>query len=124
MNPVGNWWFSLGIAALFTGLGWIVTARVVAPRLGAWHGERPAATEWNATALTTAQRTAAWAAGLGRAVSSWRIVRRAVSRLYPGFTPLYDEAAAPGQRLSAASFAALATSRILSLFLARDAGWA
>ena len=38
MNPLGNWWFGIGIAVLFTGLGWIVTERIVDPRLGAWHG--------------------------------------------------------------------------------------
>ena len=42
MNPLGNWWFGIGIAVLFTGLGWIVTERVVSPRLGAWHGDGPA----------------------------------------------------------------------------------
>jgi hypothetical protein len=36
MNPVGNWWFCVGIAVVFTGLGWIVTERIVAPRLGAF----------------------------------------------------------------------------------------
>jgi aminobenzoyl-glutamate transport protein len=35
MNPAGNWWFGVGIAVVFTGLGWIVTERIVAPRLGA-----------------------------------------------------------------------------------------
>src|SRR4029450_7164063 len=28
MNPLGNWWFGVAIAVLFTGLGWIVTERV------------------------------------------------------------------------------------------------
>ena len=97
MNPVGNWWFSIGIAVVFTGLGWIVTTRVVAPRLGPWHGERPAAAEWQATELTTAERRGLRVAGL--AALSVVAVFAALS-LYPGFTPLYDEAAAPGQRLT------------------------
>ncbi len=117
MNPLGNWWFSLGIAALFTGLGWIVTARVVAPRLGAWHGERPAATEWHATELTTAERRGLRAAGLAALCV---IALFAALSLYPGFTPLYDEAAAPGQRLTPL-FRALIPGFFL-LFLAT--GWA
>lgn len=56
MNPLGNWWFGLGIAALFTALGWIVTARIVAPRLGAWLEAGRAASEWQGTQLTTAER--------------------------------------------------------------------
>ena len=39
MNPVGNWYFSLGIAVVFTTVGWFVLERVVAPRLGKWEGE-------------------------------------------------------------------------------------
>jgi aminobenzoyl-glutamate transport protein len=117
MNPVGNWWFSLGIAAVFTGLGWIVTARIVAPRLGAWRGERAAEMEWQAAQLSMAERrglrSAAYAAlcvvALFLALS-----------LYPGFRPLYDEAAAPGQRLTPL-FRGLIPGFML-LFLAT--GWA
>ena len=97
MNPVGNWWFSIGVAVVFTGLGWIVTTRVVAPRLGPWHGERPAAAEWHATEVTTAERRGLRAAGLAALCV---VALFATLSLYPGFTPLYDEAAAPGQRLT------------------------
>ena len=64
MSPLGNWWFSLGVAVLFTGLGWVVIERIVAPRLGAWHGERPAAIEWQTAQLTTVERRGVRAAGL------------------------------------------------------------
>src|SRR5687768_12566863 len=117
MNPVGNWWFSIGIAVLFTGLGWIVTTRVVAPRLGAWHGERPAAAEWHATELTTSERRGLRAAGLAALCV---VALFAALSLYPGFTPLYDEAAAPGQRLTPL-FRALIPGFFL-LFVAT--GWA
>ena len=38
MNPIGNWWFSLAAAFLFTALAWAVTERITAPRLGEWKG--------------------------------------------------------------------------------------
>jgi aminobenzoyl-glutamate transport protein len=97
MNPVGNWWFGLGIAVVFTGLGWIVTERIVAPRLGAWHCDDPAANERQASQLTTTERRGLRAAGL--VVLGIAALFAALS-LWPGFTPLYDEAAAPGQRLT------------------------
>ena len=117
MNPLGNWWFGIGIAVLFTGLGWIVTERIVAPRLGAWHGDGPAASERQAAQLTTAERRGLRAAGL--AALGVAALFAALS-LWPGFTPLYDEAAAPGQRLTPL-FRALAPGFLL-LFLAT--GWA
>ena len=27
MNPLGHWWFGIGIAVLFTGLGWMIWSR-------------------------------------------------------------------------------------------------
>ena len=117
MNPVGNWWFGVGIAILFTGLGWIVTERIVAPRLGAWTGDRPAASEPWATLLTAAERRGVQAAGL---VALGVVALFAGLSLWPGFTPLYDESAAPGQRLTPL-FRGL-TPGFLLLFLAT--GWA
>ena len=117
MNPVGNWWFGVGIAVLFTGLGWIVTERIVAPRLGAWNGDGPAASEPWATSLTTAERRGLQAAGL--AALGVAALFAGLS-LWPGFTPLDDEAAAPGQRLTPL-FRGL-TPGFLLLFLAT--GWA
>ena len=32
----GNWWFILGIVAVFTPIAWFVTDRIVEPRLGVW----------------------------------------------------------------------------------------
>jgi aminobenzoyl-glutamate transport protein len=97
MNPVGNWWFCVGIAVVFTGLGWIVTERIVAPRLGAWHGDGPAASERQTAQLTMVERRGLRAAGL---VALGVAALFAALVLWPGFTPLYDEAAAPGQRLT------------------------
>jgi aminobenzoyl-glutamate transport protein len=39
MNPLGNWWFILGIVILFTPAVWFITDKVVEPRLGRWGGE-------------------------------------------------------------------------------------
>jgi aminobenzoyl-glutamate transport protein len=117
MNPLGNWWFGIGIAVVFTGLGWIVTERIVAPRLGAWHGDGPAASERQAAQLTTAERRGLRAAGL---VALGVAALFAALSLSPGFTPLYDEAAAPGQRLTPL-FRGLVPGFLL-LFLAT--GWA
>jgi aminobenzoyl-glutamate transport protein len=117
MNPLGNWWFGLGIAALFTALGWIVTEHIVAPRLGAWHGEDLAASERQAAQLTPAEWRGLRAAGL---VALGVVALFAGLVLWPGFTPLYDEAAEPGERLTPI-FHALAPAFLL-LFLAT--GWA
>ena len=117
MNPLGNWWFGLGIAARVHRLGWIVTARIVAPRLGAWHGDGRAASEWQGAQLTTAERRGLRAAGL---VALGVVALFAGLALWPDFTPLYDEAAAPGQRLTPL-FRGLIPGLLL-LFLAT--GWA
>jgi aminobenzoyl-glutamate transport protein len=116
MNPVGNWWFGIGIAVVFTGLGWIVTERIVAPRLGAWHGDGPSASERQAALLTTTERRGLRAAGLGALGVAALFAALA---LWPGFTPLYDEAAAPGQRLTPLLYGL--TPGFLLLFLVT--GW-
>jgi aminobenzoyl-glutamate transport protein len=117
MNPLGNWWFSIGIAVVFTALGWFVTERIVAPRLGPWHGDGSDVSERRAAQLTAMERRGLGAAGLaGLGV----VAAFAMLALWPGFTPLYDEAAAPGQRLTPL-FRGL-TPGFLLLFLAT--GWA
>ena len=97
MNPVGNWWFSIAIAVVFTALGWFVTERIVAPRLGPWHGDGSDVSERQAARLTAMERRGLWAAGLAALAV---VAVFATLALWPGFTPLYDEAAAPGQRLT------------------------
>jgi aminobenzoyl-glutamate transport protein len=62
-----------------------------------WHGESPAPNERQAAQLTTVERRGLRAAGLA-ALGVAALF--AASSLWPGFTPLYDEAAAPGQRLT------------------------
>lgn len=36
VNVAGNWWFIIGMSAVFLPLAWIVTDRIVEPRLGGW----------------------------------------------------------------------------------------
>jgi aminobenzoyl-glutamate transport protein len=118
MNPVGNWWFSIAVAVVFTSLGWFVTERIVAPRLGPWHGDGSEVREQQSAQLTTPERCGLWAAGLA-AVGV--VAMFAALALWPDFTPLYDEAAAPGQRLTP-MFRAL-TPGFLLLFLATGSAY-
>src|SRR3546814_9815865 len=37
MNPLGNWYFIVGVVVFFTPIIWFVTDRIVEPRLGAWN---------------------------------------------------------------------------------------
>ena len=97
MNPVGNWWFTVAIAVAFTALGWLVTERIVARRLGAWHGGNAEGDQRQASPLTAEERRGLRAAGLA---ALGVVALFAALALWPGFTPLYDEAAAPGQRLT------------------------
>jgi aminobenzoyl-glutamate transport protein len=97
MNPLGNWWFSLAVAGLFTGVGWFVTERIVGPRLGAWQNDgNDSAAALAASALTSLERRGLRAAGLAALAI---VALFAVMTLWPGFTPLYDESAEPNRRL-------------------------
>jgi aminobenzoyl-glutamate transport protein len=95
MNPLGNWWFIAVVATAFVGLGWILAVTVVAPRLGPWSladRQDPALAGELSDAQTRGLRAAAIAA-LAVILLFTALV------LWPGYTPLYDRAAEPGQRL-------------------------
>ena len=36
INVAGNWWFIIGMSAVFLPIGWFVTDRIIEPRLGPW----------------------------------------------------------------------------------------
>ncbi len=97
MNPLGNWWFILGIVVVFTPIIWFVTDRVVEPRLGKWGGEADDALKADLakSAVTPVEkRGLAWAG-----VTALLIVALfAALCFWPGYTPLIDEnAAGPAQ---------------------------
>ena len=95
MNPFGNWWFILAIAFSYVMLGWFVAERVVAPRLGEWHGHSDGSFE-PPPPLGEAERRGLRAAGL---VGLVFVAGVAALLLVPGYTPLYDAAAEPAQRI-------------------------
>jgi aminobenzoyl-glutamate transport protein len=91
MNPFGNWWYLLAIAAAFVGLGWYVAERIVGPRLGEWQGSYEAPPP-----LDMAERRGLQRAGLVALLLSLGI---AALVFMPGYAPLYDPAADPAQRI-------------------------
>lgn len=116
MNPLGNWWFGLGIGVVFTGLAWVLFERVVEPRLGAWTGEAKAS-EIAATKLSADERRGLMAAGVaGLAVAALI----AALMLWPGYTPLYDEDSTSGPPIM--PFFRSITACLFLLFVA--CGWA
>lgn len=95
MNPIGNWWFDVGIAVVFTGLAWLVAERIIAPRLGPWTGAADTQ-ELAAAALAPAEKRGLAAAGLA-ALGVAALF--AALTLWPGYSPLSDESAAGIQRI-------------------------
>jgi aminobenzoyl-glutamate transport protein len=116
MNPVGNWYFSLAIAVVFTVIGWWVLERVVAPRLGKWDGESGLA-DLAGVVLSAREKKGLAAAGLA-ALGVAALM--AALMLWPGFTPLMDEAATGSQR--ATPFFRSIAAILFLLFVA--SGWA
>jgi aminobenzoyl-glutamate transport protein len=95
MNPLGNWWFMLAIATAFVAIGWYISEKVTAHRFGAWNGGEGIADVAAAT-LSARERSGLRAAGLaGLAV----VAGFAALALWPGYTPFYDAAAAPSERI-------------------------
>jgi aminobenzoyl-glutamate transport protein len=116
MNPLGNWWFSFGIAVIFTSLAWLIVERVMEPRLGPWSGDS-GPVDISETRLSPTERRGLAAAGL---VALVIIAAVAALMLWPGYTPLFDEEAV-GSARSTPMFRSL-TAWFFLLFLAT--GWA
>jgi aminobenzoyl-glutamate transport protein len=97
MNPLGNWWFILGIVVLFTPIIWFITDKVIEPRLGKWGGQaddqvKAELAKSEVTALE--KRGLAWAGIVALVVIGFF----AAMCFWPGYTPLIDEnAAGPAQ---------------------------
>jgi aminobenzoyl-glutamate transport protein len=92
MNPLGNWWFILGIVVLFTPAIWFITDRVIEPRLGRWDGDVDEETraELSRSDLTREERRGLRRAGL---VALLVVGLYAALTLIPGYRPLINEAA-------------------------------
>ena len=116
MNPIGNWWFMVTLALIFTGLGWLIAERVVGPRLPEWDGvrgrdgaESPHLLDGEAKGL----RAAGWTA--------LAVVAGVAALMFiPGYSPLYDPGAAAPER--ALPFYRSIVALLLVLLL--SCGWA
>jgi aminobenzoyl-glutamate transport protein len=117
MNPLGNWYFGIAIALAFTAAATLVLDRIVAPRIGPWRRDPGAADEMQSQAITPLERRGLHAAGLGLLGLVGLV---AALMLWPGYTPLWDAAAPPGDRIKP-FFGALVVIVFL-LFLV--SGWA
>ena len=115
MNPLGNWWFGLGIAVVFTSLAWLIVERVMEPRLGLWTGDA-GAVDMSSALLSPKERRGLVAVGLA---ALGIVAAAAALALWPGYTPLYDESAV-GSARSTPLFRSL-TAWFFLLFLAT--GW-
>jgi aminobenzoyl-glutamate transport protein len=116
MNPLGNWWFMIAIAVAFIGLGWLIAARIVGPRLEAWDGVQGSEGAASSDLLEGEKkglRAAGWTALLV-------VAGTLALLLVPGWTPLYDASAAPAERIM--PFYRSIVPMLLVLLLA--CGWA
>ncbi|MBV1687377.1 AbgT family transporter [Novosphingobium sp. G106] len=95
MNPLGNWWFIVAIATTFIGLGWLITARIIEPRLGPWQGSGESAST-DQPVLGPVEKRGLRAAGLAALVFVGVV---GLLMLNPAYSPLYDRAAPPGQQI-------------------------
>jgi aminobenzoyl-glutamate transport protein len=90
MNPLGNWYFILGIVVLFTPIIWFVTDRIVEPRLGTWNGivDEELRADLEKSEVTAAERRGLRHAGL---VALLLVAGFAALALWPGYTPLINQ---------------------------------
>lgn len=90
MNPLGNWWFILAAVFVLTPIIWVVTDRIIEPRLGPWGGEADddLKAELARSAVTDAERRGLRWAGVAAAAV---VAGFAALALWPGYTPLIDE---------------------------------
>lgn len=98
MNPLGNWWFILGIVIFFTPVLWYITDRIIEPRLGKWDIEPDAETR---AELARAELTADERRGLRRAgLAALAIIGLYVAlSVLPDYAPLINQDAEGTARL-------------------------
>ncbi len=92
MNPLGNWYFILGIVVLFTPIIWYVTDRIVEPRLGKWNGivDEELRADLDKSEVTAPERRGLRHAGV---VALLLVAGFAALALWPGYTPFINEEA-------------------------------
>jgi aminobenzoyl-glutamate transport protein len=90
MNPLGNWYFILGIVILFTPIIWFVTDRIVEPRLGTWNGivDEELRADLEKSEVTVAERRGLRHAGV---IALLLVAGFAALALWPGYTPLINQ---------------------------------
>jgi aminobenzoyl-glutamate transport protein len=118
MNPLGNWWFIVAVVVVFTPVIWFLTDRVIEPRLGRWDGGADGSLpgELAKSEVTSAERRGLAWAGLAALAVVGGIVALC---LWPGYTPLIDEAARGPARLQpfyTALIAALFAAHFIAMF--------
>jgi aminobenzoyl-glutamate transport protein len=116
-NIAGNWYFMAALVFVFLPIVWVVTDRVIEPRLGRWSGAVGGSVDGDSAATVTAveRRGLAWAALAALGVVAGWVALTAL----PG-APLLDLDASPEARLNPLYKSLVAG--FLLLFLA--AGWA
>ncbi len=98
MNPLGNWYFILGIVILFTPIIWYVTDRIVEPRLGQWAGvvDDELRADLEKTEVTADERRGLRHAGVAALLI---VAAFAALALAPGYTPFINQEAEGTARL-------------------------
>jgi aminobenzoyl-glutamate transport protein len=98
MNPLGNWYFILGIVVLFTPIIWYVTDRIVEPRLGQWAGvvDDELRADLEKTEVTADERRGLRHAGVAALLI---VAAFAALALAPGYTPFINQEAEGTARL-------------------------
>jgi aminobenzoyl-glutamate transport protein len=119
MNIAGNWYFVAAMTFLFVPVGWYVSERWIAPRLGTWQPHAEAPVVAGSVELTAAERRGLAAAGwavLGLCLFFALLAIPALWTRVEGGAPLFDEAAAAAGRGEQA-FQPLLQSMVAAFFL-------
>ncbi|MEO7775255.1 MAG: AbgT family transporter [Steroidobacteraceae bacterium] len=120
LNPLGNWAFTATLGVLLLAVAWPVADRIVEPRLRRLRPDGDALTSLPAAGIATvdvAQRRGLLRAGLAALVV---VAGFAALVWWPGYTPLFDQAAA-GHAREAPFYRALIAGFMLLFLLS---GWA
>ncbi|HEV7343245.1 MAG TPA: AbgT family transporter [Sphingopyxis sp.] len=115
MNPLGNWYFILGIVVFFTPIIWFVTDRIVEPRLGVWNEaiDNELRADLEKGELSNDERRGLRHAGIAALLV---VAAFAALCLWPGYTPFIDQDAVGPIRLQPLYGSIIAALFLLFLF--------